>query len=138
MLRLRGFVLALALIGSLGCADKQCDAQPLQDAWKPYESLLPDNVVICGANRMTEGKTIDDNGPKQLFVYYNERDNVAKTFEETVDRFEGAGWTLEDMSVVGEGKTALFDAELRKDGVTVHIGVNNNDFGMQGAFSLSP
>jgi hypothetical protein len=132
-LRLAALTLALSLAA---CSDKQCDPQPAPPAWKPYEPLLPANVTLCGSTRMTQGQTIDTPSDTMLFLYYNERSNVADAFSETVDRFVAAGWVLDDMQIVGEGKSALYDAVLSKDGVAIDIGVNENDFGMQGAFSL--
>lgn len=132
----RALVLALALVSLAACRDKQCDGQPVPPAWKPYESLLPANVTVCGSTRMHQGQTIDTPSDTMLFLYYNEHPTAADAFTDTIARFEAAGWTLDDMSVVGEGKTALFDGRVSKDGVSIDIGVNLNDFGMQGAFSL--
>lgn len=130
--------LAALLLGLMlaACSDKQCDPQPAPPAWKPYEPLLPANVTLCGSTRMTQGKTIDTPSDTMLFLYYNERNDVADAFSETIDRFVAAGWMLDDMQTIGAGKDALYDATLSKDGVEIGIGVNNNDFGMQGAFSL--
>lgn len=132
-LRLAALSLALSLAA---CSDKQCDPQPAPPAWKPYEPLLPANVTLCGSTRMTQGKTIDTPSDTTLFLFYNERSDIADAFTETIDRFVASGWVLDDMQVVGEGKSALYGATVSKDGVEIHINVNENDFGKQGAFSL--
>lgn len=127
--------LALALAG---CSDARCDPNPVGEPWKAYESLLPDKAVVCGPNRKSAAKpsdVVDDYPPTHVFVFYEDT-NAAAAFDETIKKFERAGWEVTKLEVIGEGKTALFDGVVAKDGVSVSIGVNRNDWGTQGSFDL--
>ena len=128
----------IATVTGSGCGDARCDPNPVGEPWKDYASLLPDAAVVCGPNRHSEAKpsdVVDDYPPTHVFVFYEERDaHVA--FLSTLDEFEAAGFTIGKVSAIGEGDTALYDAEVTKDGVTIQIGVNRNDWGTQGSFDL--
>lgn len=111
---------------------------PVGEAWKPYESLLPDNAVVCGPNRSSEkkpAKVVDDYPPTHVFVFYEEK-SAAKAYEATIAKFEAAGWVATPAKIYGEGDRATYNGEVGKDGVTVTIGVNRNDWGTQGSFDL--
>lgn len=137
------FTLALLLASTLsvaltGCSDARCDPNPVGEAWKPYESLLPDKAVVCGPNRKSAAKPsdiVDDYPPTHVFVFYEET-NAAAAFDATLKKLEAAGWEVTHLNVVGEGKTALFDGEVQKDGVKIRIAVNRNDWGTQGSLQL--
>jgi hypothetical protein len=129
-------IVAVALaMGSAaaGCSDKMCTAQPLPAPWKPYEALIPADTVICGSNRNSS----DSYPPTQLFVFYKKQ-QAHEAFKETTTKFEAAGWKLSNLSTTGTGKSMLLDADAAKGGVKIHIGVNRNDFGVQGSFNLTP
>jgi hypothetical protein len=64
--------------------------------------------------------------------------NAPDAFDQTLKRFEAAGWKASDLQVHGKGADALFDATFEKDGAKIQVGVNKNDWGIQGSFSLSP
>ncbi len=128
----------LAALSATGCNDARCDPHPVGEPWKPYEDLLPSDAVVCGPNRHSEAKpsdVVDDYPPTHVFVFYEERDaHVA--FQSTLDHFEAAGFTIGKVSAIGEGDTALYDAEVVRDDVTIVLGVNRNDWGTQGSFDL--
>lgn len=110
-----------------------CPANPLPAPWKAYESVLPKDTVVCGNNRGP-----DDHYPEtQLFVYYKGK-SAPEAFDATKKAFESAGWKLSDIQIIGEGNanSKLYDAKAEKDGTTISIGVNKNDFGIQGSFNL--
>jgi hypothetical protein len=136
----RTLLLCLALSpGLTACSDAMCDPGPVGEPWKPYESLLPSNAVVCGPNRVSAKKPSDakdDYPPTQVFVFYKDT-NAGAAFNKTVEQFDAAGWTMADINVYGEGASAMFDAKFTKDGVEIHVGVNENDWGTQGSFSLS-
>lgn len=135
----RTLLLCLALSpGLTACSDAMCDPGQVGEPWKPYESLLPADAVVCGPNRISSKKPSDikDNyPPTQVFVFYKDT-NSGKAFNKTVEQFEAAGWKMTNINVVGEGSSALLDATFEKDGVTISVGVNENDWGTQGSFKL--
>ncbi|MCB9568839.1 MAG: hypothetical protein H6710_16760 [Myxococcales bacterium] len=139
----RLLVLALALVLPLtaaGCSDARCDPGEVGDAWKPHASLLPDAAVVCGPNRHSKAKPsdlVDDYPPTHVFVFYEDK-NPAAAFDATVAKFEAAGWSVAKMNIIGEGKHALYDGEVTKDGETIRFTVNRNDWGTQGSFELGP
>lgn len=123
-----------------GCSDAMCDPNPVGDAWKPYESLLPGNAVVCGPNRSSAKKPSDvkdDNPPTHVFVFYKDAASAGDAFNQTIQRFDEAGWKLAKMDVFGEGASAIFDATVVKGDDEIHIGVNDNDWGTQGSFDLN-
>lgn len=135
----RASLLCLVLApGLAGCSDAMCDPNPVGEPWRPYESLLPDNTVVCGPNRVSATKPLDvadDHPPTRLFVFY--RDTTAgAAFNRTVEKFDAAGWSMVDIEVHGEGAGALYDAKFRKDDAEISVGINNNDRGTQGSFDL--
>ena len=135
---LRVSLLCLALApGLTGCSDAMCDPNPVGEPWKPYESLLPDDTVVCGPNRISAKKPSDakDNyPPTQVFVFYKDT-TAGAAFNKTVEKFDAAGWKMVDMEVHGEGASALYDARFVKDDVQIDVGVNKNDWGIQGSFN---
>lgn len=125
-------------LAAAGCSDAKCDPNPVGEAWKPYESLLPDNAVVCGPNRKSAKKpsdVVDNYPPTHVFVFYQDT-NAAGAFDATLKKFEAAGWKVVDLNVVGEGSSALYDGAVEKDGVKIEIGVNRNDWGTQGSFDV--
>jgi hypothetical protein len=108
-----------------------CPAKPLPEPWKPHAALIPGETVICGNNRGPS----DNYPPTQLFVYYKGRD-AAKAFTETADKFKAAGWTLSDFANYGEGSSKSWDGKFSKGATKISLGVNKNDFGVQGSFKL--
>lgn len=136
----RGTTALLLVLALAGCGDAMCDPNPVGEPWKPYESLLPTNAVVCGPNRKSSKKpsdAVDDYAPTQVFVFFKDV-NAPDAFDQTLKRFEAAGWKLTDTQVHGKGADALFDATFEKDGAKIDVGVNKNDWGIQGSFSLKP
>ncbi|HRI11116.1 MAG TPA: hypothetical protein PKW35_25030 [Nannocystaceae bacterium] len=126
------------LAGASGCSDARCDPNPVGEAWKPYESLLPDAAVVCGPNRKSAAKpsdVVDDYPPTHVFVFYEEK-NPAGALDATLKKFEAAGWQLAKMDIIGEGSSGIYDATVTKDGAEIRISVNRNDWGTQGSFDL--
>lgn len=109
-----------------------CDPRQVGEPWKPYESLLPVNAVVCGPNRISARKPLDaaDNyGPEQVFVFYRDAD-VPTAFNQTLQRFEVAGWR------VVHQMPALHQARVARGNREVEILVNRNNWGVQGSFNL--
>src|SRR5262245_56345242 len=113
----------LLSIGLVGCADARCDPNPVGAPWKKYESLLPDKAVVCGPNRLSskkESDVVDHYPPTQVFVYYEDK-NPAGAFRATIEKFEKAGWQPSFDEPIGEGKTAIYGANVTKDGTRIRI-----------------
>jgi len=114
-----------------GCKDEMCPAKPPPEPWKPHMSLIPGETVVCGNNRGPQ----DNYPPTQLFVYFKGR-NAAEAFDETKKKFEAAGWTMSDFRAYGEGSSKSWDGTFTKGGQKIEVGINKNDFGIQGSFKL--
>lgn len=121
-----------------GCGGSMCDPGQVGEPWKPYQQLLPDDTVVCGPNRLHHGKTeIDDYPPTQVFVYFK-TDNAPAAFDKTLKKFEAGGFTVTDLQVYGKGADGTYNGEVTRDGTKIDIMVNQNDFGIQGSFKITP
>ena len=123
---------------AVGCGDARCDPNPVGEPWKQYESLLPDKAVVCGPNRKSAKKAsdvVDNYPPTQVFVFYEEKE-ASSALLATTEKFEKAGWRVVVAKSIGEGESALYRATATKDGTSIEIQVNRNDWGTQGSFML--
>jgi len=130
-----GLVIAFAAVG---CADARCDPNPVGEPWKKYESLLPDQAVVCGPNRHSAkkpGGANDNYPPTQVFVFFETKDPAAAMLA-AMKKFEAAGWSIKPDPPIGEGKNALYAATATKDKTTIRMDINRNDWGTQGSFKI--
>lgn len=135
-------LLALCLApGLAGCGHAMCEPRPAGAPWRAYEPLLPTDVVVCGPNRISPRKpshSPDDYPQTQLFVFYRDK-TPADAFARTIDRFVAAGWRVVDSHVFGTGSHTVHDATVAHPrAAQIKIGVNRNDWGIQGSFTLKP
>jgi hypothetical protein len=139
MLRtLAGIIGFASLLGISACADARCDPNPVGEPWKPYESLLPDNAVVCGPNRHSAKKpsdVVDNYPPTGVFVFYEDKSS-ARALLASLKKLEAAGWQTFPEKPIGEGPDAIYKAKATKGDATIFITVNRNDWGTQGSFGL--
>ena len=94
--------------------------------------------MVCGPNRKSAKKpsdVVDNYPPTQVFVFYEDKDSASALLA-TKEKFEKAGWQVVLAKSIGDGESGVFGATATKDGTTIEITVNRNDWGTQGSFTL--